>query len=113
MPAGVQTLKVAQDNGGWNIHDLSFALLSAPYGGTATAVPGTVQAANYDTGGQGAGYSVSSVNGGADGYRPDGVDLENTSDTQDTTGAGAGYDVGWTTNAQWFNYTVAVATAGT
>ena len=27
----------------------------APYGGTAAAVPGTVQAANYDTGGQGVG----------------------------------------------------------
>ncbi|HEY3873829.1 MAG TPA: carbohydrate-binding protein [Actinocrinis sp.] len=72
-----------------------------------------VQAANYDTGGQGLGYNISSVNGGADSYRSDGVDLETTSDTQDTTGAGAGYDVGWTTNAQWFNYTVAVATAGT
>ena len=49
-------------------------------------VPGTVQAANYDTGGQGVGYNVSSVNGTADSYRSDGVDLETTSDTTDTTG---------------------------
>ena len=34
-----------------------------PYGGTAAAVPGTVQAANYDTGGQGVAYNVTSVNG--------------------------------------------------
>ena len=70
-------------------------------------MPGTVQAANYDTGGQGAGYSVASVNGSANSYRPDGVDLEACSDT------GCGYDVGWTGTGQWFRYTVNVATART
>jgi hypothetical protein len=78
-----------------------------PYGGTAAAVPGTVQAANYDTGGQGVGYSVSSVNGSANSYRPDGVDLEACSDT------GCGDDIGWTGTGQWFRYTVKVATART
>lgn len=78
-----------------------------PYGGTAAAVPGTVQAENYDTGGQGVGYSVTSVNGNANSYRSDGVDLETTSDT------GGGYDVGWTGAGQWFRYTVNVASAGT
>jgi len=78
-----------------------------PYGGTAAAVPGTVQAANYDTGGQGVAYNVTSVNGTADSYRPDGVDLETCSD------AGCGYDLGWTAAGQWFRYTVNVATAGT
>ena len=34
------------------------------------------------------GYNVSSVNGTADSYRSDGVDLETTSDATDTTGAG-------------------------
>ena len=111
--AGPQTLTLDQDNGGWNVHYLSFAYGEQPFGGTAAAVPGVVQAANYDTGGQGLAYNVSSVNGGADSYRSDGVDLETTSDTQDTTGAGAADDLGWTTNAQWFNYTVDAATAGT
>ncbi|TJZ92376.1 discoidin domain-containing protein, partial [Actinacidiphila oryziradicis] len=78
-----------------------------PYGGTAAAVPGTVQAENYDTGGQGVAYSVSSVNGTGNAYRADGVDLEATSDT------GGGYDLGWTGSGQWFRYTVNVATAGT
>jgi len=40
-----------------------------PYGGTPAAVPGTVQAANYDTGGQGVAYNVTSVNGTANSYR--------------------------------------------
>ena len=83
-----------------------------PFGGTAAAVPGTVQAANYDTGGQGVAYNVTSANGSANGYRSDGVDLEATADTQDTAGGGA-YDLGWTSAGQWFNYTVNVATAGT
>ncbi|MFC1413210.1 discoidin domain-containing protein [Streptacidiphilus sp. N1-12] len=81
--------------------------VEGPYGGTAAAVPGLVQAENYDTGGQGLGYNVSSGNGSGNGYRGDGVDLEATSDT------GGGYNVGWTSGGQWFRYTVNVATAGT
>ncbi len=79
----------------------------APYGGTPAAVPGTVQAENYDTGGQGVAYNVTAVNGTGNSYRSDGVDLEATTDT------GGGYDVGWTAAGQWFKYTVNVATAGT
>jgi hypothetical protein len=80
---------------------------SAPYGGTAAAIPGTVQAENYDTGGQGVAYNVNSINGTDNGYRSDGVDLEVTSDT------GGGVDLGWTSANQWFKYTVNVATSGT
>jgi hypothetical protein len=78
-----------------------------PYGGSAAAIPGTVQAANYDTGGQGVGYNVNSVNGTGNSYRSDGVDLETCSDT------GCGYDIGWTSTGQWFRYAVNVASAGT
>src|ERR1700728_4278510 len=94
------------------VHSAASAATGAPYGGTAAAVPGTVYAANYDTGGQGVAYTVTSANGSANGYRSDGVDLEATADTQNNTGAGAD-DIGWTTPGQWFNYTVNVATAGT
>ncbi len=118
LPAGTQTLTVDQDNAGWNINFLAFGLNSsgggtppppgeAPYGGTAAAVPGTVQAENYDTGGQAVAYNVTSVNGSANSYRSDGVDLEATTDT------GGGYDLGWTSAGQWFRYTVNVAAAGT
>src|ERR1700722_577683 len=117
LPAGTQTLTVDQDNGGWNMNFLAFGLNSgggspppageAPYGGTAAAVPGTVQAENYDTGGQGTAYNVTSTNGSANSYRSDGVDLEATTDT------GGGSDLGWTAATQWFKYTVNVATAGT
>jgi F5/8 type C domain/Carbohydrate binding module (family 6)/Abnormal spindle-like microcephaly-assoc'd, ASPM-SPD-2-Hydin len=75
-----------------------------PYGGTAAAVPGTVQAANYDTGGQGVAYNVAAAHGAGSTYRPNGVDLQACSDT--------GCDLGWTMAGQWFKYTVDVAAAG-
>ena len=111
LPAGQQTLTLNEDNGGWNINNLSFTTsgggTEAPFNGTAAPVPGTVQGENYDTGGAGVGYNVNSANGTANSYRGDGVDLEMTMDT------GGGYDLGWTAAGQWFRYTVNVATAGT
>jgi len=79
----------------------------APYGGIAATVPGTVQAENYDTGGQNVGYWAPALNGTANGYRPDGVDMETCADT------GGGYNIGWTTTGQWMHYTVNVQAAGT
>ncbi len=79
----------------------------APYLMTATAIPGTIEAENYDLGGQGVAYNDSdaSNNGGA--YRPtESVDLEGTSD------AGFGFNLGWTVPGEWLEYQVDV-TAGT
>ena len=69
-------------------------------------MPGTVQAANYD-GGQGVAYNVGTINGTANNYRTDGVDLETTTDPP------GGYTIRLDAAGQWFNYTVNVATAGT
>jgi len=124
LPAGQQTLTVDQDDNGWNFHYMTFTLASGggggtgssgdqPFGGAPAPVPGTVQAANYDTGGQGVAYNVTAANGTANSYRSDGVDLEATADTSDTGPAGGAYDLGWTGAGQWFKYTVEVATAGT
>src|ERR1700722_7101328 len=107
LPAGQQTLTINQDNAGWNINYTTFASTGGAFGGTPAPIPGTVQAENYDLGGQGVGYSVTSINGTANSYRSDGVDLEATSDT------GGGYNLGWTASGQWFKYTVNVATAAT
>ena len=81
--------------------------LQAPYRMAAVAVPGTVEAEDYDLGGPGIAYSDADAgnNGGA--YRPgEGVDLEGTMD------AGSGFNVGWTVPAEWIEYAVD-ATAGT
>jgi uncharacterized protein involved in high-affinity Fe2+ transport len=108
LPAGTQVLTLDEDNAGWNIDTAAFALESeSPYGGTAAAIPGTVKAENYDTGGQGVAYNVTSINGTDNSYRSDGVDLETA------TAPATGNDLGWTAAGQWFKYTVNVATAGT
>ena len=111
LSAGQQVLEMSQTSGGYNINYVAFALeqgaTEGPYGGTPAAIPGTVQAENYDTGGQGLAYNVTSTNGTDNGYRSDGIDLETTTDT------GGGVDLGWTSAGQWFNYTVNVASAGT
>src|ERR1700693_5656323 len=86
------------------IANVAFAA-EGPYSGTPAPVPGTVQAANYDTGGQGVAYNVTSVNGTGNSYRSDGVDLEACTDT------GCGDDIGWPGTGQWFNYSVNVAAA--
>ena len=72
-----------------------------------SVLPGTVQAENYNPGGQGVGYSVTSTNGNANSYRGDEIDLETTSDV------GGGYDLGWTSAGQWFRYNVNVQSAQT
>jgi poly(3-hydroxybutyrate) depolymerase len=77
----------------------------APYGGTPAAIPGTIQAENYDLGGQNVAYydSTSGNTGGA--YRSDSVDVE-------TVLGGSVTDVGWTTDNEWLKYTVQVAKTG-
>src|SRR5262249_62070618 len=84
----------------------SFAA-EGPFGGTPAAIPGTVQAENYDTGGQGVAYNVTSINGTDNGYRSDGVDLEVTTDT------GGGGNLGWTARGQGFKDKVKENTTGT
>jgi hypothetical protein len=78
-----------------------------PFSGTPIALPGTVQAENFDNGGANVAYfdTTSGNSGGA--YRSTNVDIEVASDT------GGGYDVGWLPASEWLEYTVNVATAGT
>ena len=77
-----------------------------PYG-APRPVPGTVQAEDYDVGGEGIAYHDSDPTNNGGQYRPlDGVDTEDTYDT------GGGYDVGWTGAGEWLKYTVKAATAG-
>ncbi|HEV3189505.1 MAG TPA: carbohydrate-binding protein, partial [Polyangiaceae bacterium] len=80
----------------------------SPYGGTAWALPGVVEAENYDLGGEGLAYhDQEPANLGGQYRLSDGVDIENCGDT------GGGYDVGWTNSGEWMKYTVNVASSGT
>lgn len=82
------------------------ASAGTPYGGSAWAVPGTVQAENFDLGGQNVGYFNPGNSNPGGQYRDEGVGIEASGDS------GGGYNIGWTTAGQWLNYTVNVANAG-
>ncbi len=80
---------------------------STPYGGTAVALPGTIQAENFDEGGASVAYNDTSAANEGGQYRTTSVDVETSADV------GGGYNVGWIAPGEWLKYTVNVTTAGT
>ena len=82
--------------------------ITSPYGGEAAIVPGTIEAEDFDLGGEGKAYYDSDIQNSGGEYRAsDGVDIETCSDI------GGGYDVGWTNNNEWLAYTIFVKESGT
>jgi N-acetyl-anhydromuramyl-L-alanine amidase AmpD len=82
-----------------------------PFGGTPIGVgssPVTIQAENYDKGGEGVAYhDLDAANLGGGVFRTtEGVDVQKTTD------AGGGFNVGYAKAAEWLEYTINVATAG-
>jgi hypothetical protein len=67
-------------------------------------LPGTVQAANFDNGGENIAYHDTTTGNEGGEYRNTDVDLESASE--------GGYDVGWIDAGEWLNYTVNVTSAG-
>jgi endoglucanase len=80
----------------------------SPFGGSARLATSTIQAEDYDLGGEGVAYHDTTAGNASQGTQrgSDGVDVEATSDT------GGGLNVGWTAPGEWLEYTVNVATAG-
>jgi endonuclease/exonuclease/phosphatase family metal-dependent hydrolase len=69
-----------------------------------TAIPGTIQAADFDDGGEGVSYYDTTPGNLGGAYRNTDVDIEPCSN--------GGYDVGWFESGEWMNYTVNVPAAG-
>ncbi len=78
-----------------------------PFSGVPSAIPGTIQAEDFDNGGQGVAYLDGSTGNLGRAYRTTDVDIDSTTDT------GGGYYVGWMRAGEWLLYSVNVATAGT
>jgi PKD repeat protein len=76
-----------------------------PYNGPHT-IPGTLQAEDYDLGGEGVAYHDTTAANEGGVYRHDDVDIEQL----DTDGSP---NVGWIRAGEWMAYTVNVSTAGT
>ncbi|HVD96827.1 MAG TPA: carbohydrate-binding protein, partial [Cytophagaceae bacterium] len=108
LTAGQHILRLFIVTGGFNINSISFNgpfAAQNPYNGVI-ALPGKIEAENYDLGGQNVAYNDTETANQGGVYRTDGVDIEACSD------AGTGYDVGWTAAGEWLEYTVNVATTG-
>jgi lysophospholipase L1-like esterase len=77
-----------------------------PYNGNPLAIPGKIEAEEYDRGGQGIAYNDTDTTNNGGLFRPsEGVDLEACSE--------GGYDQGYTFAGEWTKYTVNVASPGT
>jgi len=112
LPAGQQVLRIVLDANGatgafGNFNWLEIAAASTPFTGTPVSLPGRLEAENFDNGGAGVAYRDSTAGNSGGQYRQTDVDVQITTDT------GGGYNVGWTAAAEWLNYAVTVAAAGT
>jgi probable HAF family extracellular repeat protein len=113
LTAGAHVLRLAFDtaNSSGAIGDVNFLRFttpaSRPFGGIPWAVPGVVEAENFDDGGNGIAYYDSSSGNRGGQYRSTDVDIEGTAD------AGGGYNIGWMRTDEWLAYTISVPQSGT
>lgn len=73
-----------------------------PYGDRKWAIPGIIEAENYDNGGEGVAYHDTSPGNYGHAYRTENVDMEACADT------GGGFYVGWTEAGEWLEYSASV-----
>ena len=121
LTAGVQQMTLLFDTG-W--HNLSYVNVvstatgttttttttaaqsgTTPYSGSAVSVPGAIQAANFDNGGEGVAYHDTTSGNAGGAYRQTDVDIASSSE--------GGYTLGWVAAGEWANYTVNVTASGT
>lgn len=110
LAAGTRVLKIVADQQYFNLNSIRVAAApaSAPYSGTPTTIPATMEAENFDQGGEGIAYH-DNVAGNAGGqYRTsEGVDI-----IASTDGAGGSYVVNNFETGEWLAYTINATTAG-
>src|SRR5215467_5163187 len=117
LGAGTQLMTLYADTAGYNIDSVTITSNSggggatpstsslSPYSGSPASVPGTIQAEDFDNGGEGVAYHDTTGGNSGGAYRSTDVDIE--------PAAGGGYDVGWIAAGEWMNYTVNVSSPGT
>lgn len=111
VQAGTYVLRLTADDGEISTTDeLTVEVLpeapagQAPFGGTPWPIPGTIQAEDYDTGGEGVAYHDVTTGNSGRAHRTDDVDVERSSEGV--------ANIGWTAAGEWVEYTVDVTAAG-
>ena len=77
-----------------------YVITQAPYDGNAWTIPGTIEAENYDIGGEGTAYHDNGTGNDGNNFRSDDVDIESCDE--------GGYDVNGIYAGEWLEYTVDV-----
>ena len=108
--SGTYNFTVRASNAAGN-HSATFThtldpLTQAPLSGAALAIPGVIQAEDFDNGGESIAYHDTAAGNSGGKYRNTAVDIETNAD------GGAGFDVTGTAAGEWLEYTVNVPTAG-
>lgn len=103
LTAGTHVMRVSIDGYGFLFDRVQITTEQTPYGGTAWPVPGTIQAEDFDNGGEGVAYHDTTTANEGGFYRTTGVDVTSTY---------AGPNIGWTQTGEWMKYTVNVASTG-
>lgn len=113
LPAGTHVLRLSIDGNGSggtaadiNWIDVTAAATSA-WGGSPAALPGLIEAENYDKGGDGVSYHDTTAGNSGGAYRTDNVDIKATSDS-----SGA-YSIKSVRAGEWLAYSVNIGAAGT
>lgn len=84
-----------------------------PYLGYPIPIPGYVEAADYDEGGEGIAYHDNDKGNNGGQYRSEDVDIENCGEGDVAGGSPAGrFSIGWTNGSEWMRYTVEMAEEG-
>ncbi len=123
LTAGSQILKLTFDGNGANGGIANFNYLeldpaqvpqvptSTPFSGSPIKVTRgkvtTIQAENFDNGGEAVGYHDSDSTNAGGKFRKGGVDIITSTDT------GGGYAIGYTKKGEWMKYSTDVTTTGT
>ena len=90
-----------------NFNAIRISAHHTPFSGIPAAIPGIVQAEDFDHGANGVAYFDTSVGNFWGQYRATDVDIESALD------ADGGFNLGWIDVGEWLDYTVQVASAGT
>jgi hypothetical protein len=106
LEAGTHTLQLFFSGDGMNVNWLDFAPTNGTPGPTPykpLAIPGTIEAEDYDLGGEGVAYHDTTPGNLGGAYRQDDVDIETV---------GGVTNVGWIRNGEYLTWTATVQSAG-
>ncbi|GAA0558387.1 carbohydrate-binding protein [Chitinophaga japonensis] len=103
--AELQSLRAPAVNTTYLAQYQASASLQQPYSGTPAALPGKIEAEDFDTGGEGIAYHDASIGNAGNQYRTAAdVDIEGCSE--------GGFNIGYVAAGEWLEYTVNVTTPG-